>query len=75
MLIKKAFIFSLMLSSFLILQISNIAHAAISGGRPVDAHHCGNGILETELGELCDNGGSNGTPGNECSDTCTIVSP
>ena len=34
---------------------------------------CGNGIVED--GEQCDNGASNGTPGNCCSSQCTNIVP
>jgi cysteine-rich repeat protein len=33
---------------------------------------CGNGVMEGN--EQCDNGALNGTPGNPCSATCTLVS-
>jgi photosystem II stability/assembly factor-like uncharacterized protein len=34
--------------------------------------NCGNGIVETELGEECDDGDSNGTPGDRCRRDCQL---
>lgn len=37
---------------------------------------CGDGVLDTDKSELCDNGTSNGTAGNTCSATCqTVTTP
>ena len=36
--------------------------------------YCGDGILQTQYGEQCDDGPLNGTPGDGCSATCQIVS-
>jgi fibro-slime domain-containing protein len=34
---------------------------------------CGDGIRQPDLGEECDAGPDNGTPGSACSETCTVV--
>lgn len=34
---------------------------------------CGDGVLDGDKGETCDNGAQNGTAGNACSATCTPV--
>ncbi len=37
---------------------------------------CGNGVIQTELGEQCDNGVAlNGTEGNDCRSDCKLVIP
>ena len=35
---------------------------------------CGNGVLEPSIGETCDDGPLNGTPGDSCPSNCKVLS-
>jgi cysteine-rich repeat protein len=58
-----------------VIEMSNAGGqpAYLAAGSAFDLTSCGNGVVDP--GEQCDNGASNGTPGNGCSANCTEVPP
>ena len=45
---------------------------ACNGRAPDCPFNCGNGTIESELGEGCDDGDNNGTPGDGCRQDCQL---
>jgi cysteine-rich repeat protein len=59
------------MKSFVIGCLIAGAAACTSTSNPPPGPICGNGVVET--GEACDDGSRNGTAGDACSATCTVV--
>ena len=52
-------------------QCVTLVNAEIKGVAPLV---CGNGVLEPSIGETCDDGPLNGTPGDSCPSNCKVLS-